>query len=124
MRKDSVRSAIAVIAVIAAAAATAAVAVVPLASAATIRVPIDHPTVDRALRAAGPGDTVLVAPGVYQENIVWPLVQGIVLTGEASPEATILDGGGALSVIGVYGSIDSTTVIRRLTLQHGHAEGM
>ncbi|MEW5702543.1 MAG: right-handed parallel beta-helix repeat-containing protein [Candidatus Zixiibacteriota bacterium] len=47
----------------------AAVAVVP-ASAATIRVPADQPTIQAAINATATNDTVLVSPGVYTENVV------------------------------------------------------
>jgi hypothetical protein len=39
-------------------------------SAATLRVPDDHPTIQAAVDAAAPGDLVLIAPGVYLEEVV------------------------------------------------------
>ncbi len=40
------------------------------AVAAVINVPLDFPTIQQAVSAAGLLDTVLVAPGVYQENVM------------------------------------------------------
>ena len=40
-----------------------------MASAATIRVPADHPTIFQAIQFASDGDTILVSPGVYPEQV-------------------------------------------------------
>ncbi len=40
------------------------------ARAATINVPADYATIQAAVNAAAPGDTILIAPGVYQEQVV------------------------------------------------------
>jgi parallel beta-helix repeat protein len=40
------------------------------ARADVLRVPEDFSTIQAAVNAAGPGDTVLVAPGTYRENVV------------------------------------------------------
>ena len=50
--------------------------------AATIRVPQDHKTIQAAIDASNPGDTILVAPGKYQERI--RLKSGIVLRSEGT----------------------------------------
>lgn len=72
------------------------------AGAVTLRVPQDHKTLQAAIDAATPGDTISVAPGKYQERI--RLKSGIILRsagddakeadGFKRAEATILDGGG------------------------------
>ena len=41
-----------------------------LASAAALRVPSQHPTIQTAIDAARDGDTVLIAPGTYRESLV------------------------------------------------------
>ncbi|MGH7495610.1 MAG: hypothetical protein ACREOO_24890 [bacterium] len=35
----------------------------------TIRVPQDYPTIQSAIQSAVTGDTVLVSPGLYHENV-------------------------------------------------------
>jgi outer membrane protein OmpA-like peptidoglycan-associated protein len=56
-------------------------------------VPRDKPTINDALEIAEYGDTVLVSPGRYKENIT--LIQGVVLKGTGPKKIvnTIIDGG-------------------------------
>ncbi len=70
-------------------------------SASSIRVPVDEPTVTGAVGRAAPGDTVLVAAGLYRENL--RLDKPVVLLGgwdrsfrsrDPRREETILDGEG------------------------------
>lgn len=91
--------------------------------AAVIDVPGDFAHVGAALWAAAPGDTILVGPGVYAENLVWPPTPQLVLLGTDGPHATVLDGGGVDQVLGIYTGVDTTTVIRGFTLRNGHAAG-
>ncbi len=57
--------------------------------AVTIRVPADQPTIQEGINAAARGDTVLVAPGEYDE---WLNFRGksIVLVSEAGPSQTFI----------------------------------
>jgi len=62
------------------------------ASAATRRVPQQFPTIQMAIVASGmSGDTVLVNPGIYLENIDF-LGKDVVVRSESGPESTIIDG--------------------------------
>ncbi|MCB9464643.1 MAG: right-handed parallel beta-helix repeat-containing protein [Candidatus Eisenbacteria bacterium] len=68
-----------------------------LASAATIHVPGDQPTLQDAIDAAVPGDLVLVAPGTYTGDSNWNLdFQGkdVVLQSENGPDVTVIEGPG------------------------------
>jgi hypothetical protein len=94
-----------------------------VSTAGVIRVPDDVDSIPQALLAAAPYDTILVAPGIYYVNLEWPAKDGLKLLSEAGPEATILDGGGNVQVIGIYTKVDTTTVVRGFTIQNGHAEG-
>ena len=42
----------------------------PVLAARTIRVPGDYPTIQAAINAASDGDTIIVAAGLYKENVV------------------------------------------------------
>jgi hypothetical protein len=48
-------------------------------NAGIINVPDEQPTIQLAITAAIPGDTVLVQPGEYTENIVFSLCTLLVL---------------------------------------------
>jgi parallel beta-helix repeat protein len=68
------------------------------------------------------GDTVMVGPGTYYENIVWPNMTGIDLISEHGPDTTIIDGNGSASVIYMSSLlIDTSTVIQGFTIQNGYA---
>ncbi|HJX68767.1 MAG TPA: hypothetical protein VJ406_00900, partial [Dehalococcoidia bacterium] len=41
----------------------------PVLAASTIRVPGDYPTIQAAINAASDGDTIMVAAGLYKENV-------------------------------------------------------
>jgi hypothetical protein len=64
-----------------------------LSNASTLNVPQVYATIQEALDDAGYGDQVLVAPGHYNENILWPRQNGIRLSGSGA-EQTIIDGQG------------------------------
>ena len=88
----------------------------------TINIPDDYATIQAGLNAADSTDTVLVQPGTYAENIIWPETNGIKLLSAGDTSNTIIDGGGNSSVIAINGSglsIDSTTVIRGFKITNG-----
>jgi len=97
-----------------------------IATAFTIHVPQDQPTIQAGLNSALGSDTVLVAPGTYYENIVWPAVNGIKLIGSGQ-EDCVIDGDSLASVIRfeeeLGGIIDTTTLISSFAIQNGYAQG-
>jgi hypothetical protein len=76
-------------------------------------------TIQAGLDSCEDNDIVLVAPGTYYENIVWPNTQGIHLVSELGPELTIIDGDSSGAVIRVYTGVDTNTLIRGLTIRNG-----
>ncbi len=89
--------------------------------ARVIVVPDSAATVQAGLNLAGYGDTVLVMPGTYTENIVWPSTDGIRLHSLAGPDSTVLSGGGNGRVL-QFGSAQSrATELRGFTVRAGKA---
>ena len=89
------------------------------ATAVTIHVPGDYSTIQGGLGGAQTGDTVLVAPGTYFENLYWPDTQAIKLLSEQGSDLTIIDGGNTGIVIRFHWLVDNTTIIDGFTIQHG-----
>src|SRR5689334_21325474 len=63
-----------------------------------LNVPAVYPTIQSAINAANSGDTVLVAPGTYVENINFN-GKAITVTSSAGASSTIIDGGANGSVV-------------------------
>ena len=86
-----------------------------------IHVPAGQLTIQAGIDIAVDGDTVLVAPGTYFENIIWPATTGIKLIGSGQ-EDCIIDGNQQASVIRFANSnIDTTTLISDFTITNGLA---
>ncbi len=96
-----------------------------LVSAQVINVPADQLTIQDGLNAASFGDTVLVAPGTYFENITWPNVNGIKLIAEGDTSDTFIDGSALERVIHIQGhTIDTLTFIEGFTIRNGRGIGI
>ncbi len=78
----------------------------------------DFATISEALQASGSGDTVLVSPGTYYENIDFE-GNAITLQSTDGPEVTIIDGGNTASVVRMYDNALSNTVIDGFTITNG-----
>jgi parallel beta-helix repeat protein len=90
-----------------------------LAFPAFIHVPDDYPTILEAIDAAVNGDTVLVKPGTYLENIDF-LGKAIVVRGEQGQDATWIDGGWKAPVVVFQTGEGPSSVLEGFTLTKGH----
>jgi len=88
------------------------------ASAATIHVPDDFPTIQDALDAAMNNDVIIVRAGTYVENIDF-LGKAVVLRSEAGPDATAIDANSAGSVVTFQSAEGADSVIEGFTLFNG-----
>src|SRR5262249_7795699 len=95
-----------------------AVITVTVRTPVTIRVPVDQPTIQAAINIADLGDTVLVAPGTYVENIDF-LGKRITVTSESGPQNTIIDGGNTNPVATFITGESRDTTLNGFTLQNG-----
>ncbi len=84
----------------------------------TINVPADQPTIQAGINAAHTGDTVLVAPGTYFENIDFT-GKAITVTSSAGPATTIIDGGGLSATVLFKTSELRTSVLSGFTIRGG-----
>jgi predicted outer membrane repeat protein len=95
--------------------------------ATIINVPADYPTIQQGIDASADGDTVLVQPGTYYENINFNghnIVLGsqFLTTGDTSYiSTTVIDGDSAGPVVTFSSSQDSGPAIIGFTIQHGFA---
>lgn len=78
------------------------------------------PTIQAAINAAASGDTILVCPGGYPENISF-LGKSITVQSEEGPSATIIDGGQAGSVVSFVSGETVQAVLNGFTITNGSA---
>ena len=90
----------------------------PSASASTIGVPADQPTIQAAIDAARNGDVILVSPGTYPEQINFS-GKAIAVESASGSKNTVIDGGGEGSVVTFSSGETSAAVLRGFTIQNG-----
>jgi hypothetical protein len=86
----------------------------------THNVPADFSEIQLAIDNAVEGDTILVAPGEYYENLYIEINLVIRSTGE--PEETIINGGGIDKVIDFHRPVDNTTEFSGFTITNGYVD--
>ncbi len=92
-----------------------------------INVPEENQTIQAAINTAEAGDTVLVQPGIYGENILFngiDIVVGSLLltTGDhAYIDSTIIDGNASASVVRIRTGETDATVLTGFTIINGRA---
>jgi len=97
------------------------VAFAPVSFAAaqtTLVVPTTHPTIQAAINAALPGDTVLVLPGTYVERIDF-LGKSITVRGTAGAAATTINGNQGGSVVTFAANEPPTATLEGFTITNG-----
>jgi PKD repeat protein len=92
----------------------------PAGASSVLNVPGTYPTIQAAIDASANGDTVVVAPGTYFENIDF---KGKLITVQSAqgPSGTTIDGGNLAPVVNFSTSETSTAILQGFTLQHGNA---
>lgn len=81
-------------------------------------VPSSYPTIQSAIVAAVAGDEVVVAPGIYIENLDF-LGKDIIVRSSAGPAATTIDGGQAGPVVRFRNAETSAAVLSGFSITNG-----
>jgi PKD domain len=95
---------------------------VPVNAANVLNVPGTYATIQAAIDASSSGDTVMVAPGTYFENIDF---KGKLITVQSAqgPSVTTIDGSNLAPVVNFSTNETAAALIQGFTLQHGNATG-
>ena len=89
--------------------------------ATTRNVPGTYSTVQAALTACNNGDTILVQPGTYTGNIVWPNKSNLKLYSAGDSSNTILSGNNTGQVLrfSLLSAVDTNTIIKGFKITNG-----
>ena len=95
----------------------------PASASTTIHVPADQPTIQAGINAAVEGDTVMVSPGTYYENINFN-GKAITVRSAVGPAATIIDGQASGVVVTFATAETSASVISGFTIRNAGTAGI
>ncbi len=87
--------------------------------AGTIHVPADQPTIQSGIKAATNGDTVLVAPGTYNEDINFS-GKAITVTSSGGSAVTVVNGTATGPVVRFVSGETSAALLKGFTIQNGN----
>jgi hypothetical protein len=96
---------------------------IPTHAQQTINVPAGQPSIQAAISAANTGDTVLVAPGTYVENINFD-GKAITVTSSGGPSVTTIDGGAHGSVVTFATGETANSILNGFTIRNGLQDGL
>lgn len=89
----------------------------------TLRVPSQHAKISGAIIAADNGDTVLVAPGLYQEFVDFR-GKAIHVVSERGPRVTTIDTSGFGTPVVFKSGEDRASILEGFTVRNGAKNGM
>ena len=93
---------------------------VDLEQVSCVHVPGEHSTIQDGINAAVDGDTIIVAPGTYVENIDF-LGKSIAVRSEAGIDMTVIDGNRAEAVVLFGGGETDETALDGFTIRNGYS---